>query len=343
MGNREPEFNNLLSILRREKPERPTLFEFFLNRELYETLADEKVKLKKDELRDFRVIISACKNAGFDYATIPTSYTKTLKFLRNPSNEKASKSLNEGFVITDEKSFSNYQWPDPDVGNYEIYEKIEKELPDGMKLLACGPGGVLENAIDLVGYENLCILSLTEETLTQQIFDEIGRRLLRYYEIVSAFSSVGALISNDDWGFKTQTLLDPGMMRRFVFPWHKRIVEAIHAAGKPAILHSCGNRSEVMEDIIEDMKYDGLHSFEDIISPVETEWKKYHRRIAILGGIDMDYLANSNPETIVNRAKKLLELTSEEGSYALGSGNSISNYIPVNNFKAMTDVAIRKL
>jgi len=342
MKNRRPDFENLLSVLRKEKPGRPTLFEFFLNRELYEKLADDKAKQNKDELRDFRVIISACKNTGYDYATIPTSYTNVLKFPRNPSNEKASKSLNEGFVITDEESFANYPWPDPEVGNYEIFDKLEKELPDGMKLIACGPGGVLENAIDLVGYENLCILGLTDETLTGQIFDEIGSRLLKYYEIVSAFAPIGAVISNDDWGFKTQTLLAPDMMRKFVFPWHKKIVEAIHRESKPAILHSCGNRSEIMEDIIEDMKYDGLHSFEDIISPVEVEWKRYHKRIAILGGIDMDFLSNASPESIAERARNLLKLTAEEGSYALGSGNSISNYIPYKNFRAMIGTAFHE-
>ena len=61
----------------------------------------------------------------------------------------------------------------------------------------------------------------------------------------------------------------PEHLRKFVFPWHKRIVETIHKFGKPAILHSCGNLIEVMDDIIEDMGYDAKHSFEDAIMPVE--------------------------------------------------------------------------
>lgn len=340
MEKRQPDFENLLHVLYKQKPGRPTLFEFFLNKDLYESLADWDVRTKNNELRDLLVIISACKNAGYDYATIPTSYTNTIKFSKKHSDEKESKSLNDGYVITDEESFDSYPWPDPETGNYEIYDKLEPELPNGMKLIACGPGGVLENAIELTGYENLCILSLTNETLIQKIFDEIGSRLLRYYEIVSTFSSVGALICNDDWGFKTQTLFDPEMLRRFVFPWHKKIVDAIHAMNKPAILHSCGNRSEIMEDIIEVMKYDGLHSFEDVISPVETEWKKFHERIAILGGIDMDFLSKATPDGIQKRAKNLLALTAKEGSYALGSGNSISKYIPIENFQAMTETAL---
>ena len=40
-------------------------------------------------------------------------------------------------------------------------------------------------------------------------FGAVGSRLVRYYEICAAYDTVGALISNDDWGFKSQTMLSP--------------------------------------------------------------------------------------------------------------------------------------
>lgn len=341
MKGREPDFENILKILGKGKPERPTLFEFFLNLNLYNRLADEKALQSKDDLRQFRIIISAFKNSGFDYATIPNSLTNTLWFKKGDTRQINTKSLNEGFLVTDAESFEKYDWPNPDKGNYELFESLEKETPAGMKLIACGPGGVLENAVELVGYENLCMLSLTDEELTGRVFDAIGSRLVRYYQIVSSFPVIGAVISNDDWGFKTQTMFSPEMLRKFVFPWHKKIADTIHSFQKPAILHSCGNLSGVMEDVIQ-MEYDGKHSFEDIISPVENEWKKYHQRIAILGGIDMNFLAVATPEEIRKRAGNLVDLTSKEGSYALGSGNSIPDYIPFENFMAMTQVAIER-
>lgn len=38
-----PDFENLLKVLRREVPKRPTLFEFFLNGPFYEKLAGKKL------------------------------------------------------------------------------------------------------------------------------------------------------------------------------------------------------------------------------------------------------------------------------------------------------------
>jgi uroporphyrinogen decarboxylase len=178
-----------------------------------------------------------------------------------------------------------------------------------MKFIVMGPGGVLENAIGLTGFDNLCYLLADDPALAEAIFNRVGEGIVAYYRQIAGCDSVGALISNDDWGFKTQTMLSPADMRRYVFPWHRRIVETGHAAGKPVILHSCGNLESVMEDVIE-MGYDGKHSYEDAIQPA-----------------------------VFRRSRAMLMKTGGEG-YALGSGNSIPSYVPHENYFAMVAAAV---
>jgi uroporphyrinogen decarboxylase len=149
---------------------------------------------------------------------------------------------------------------------------------------------------------------------------------------------VGALVSNDDWGFKTQTMMAPSDMRKYVVPWHKKIAEVIHKAGKPAILHSCGNFKYIMDDIIEDIQYDAKHSFEDTIMPVEVAYETYGSRIAILGGLDVNFICRSSPDVIKKRAFSMLERAKGKGGYALGTGNSVPDYIPLENYLAMISV-----
>jgi len=184
------------------------------------------------------------------------------------------------------------------------------------------------------------MMYLQDPELTAQIFDGIGSRLVEFYSIVAAMDSVGACIVNDDWGFKTNTMFPPEMMEQFVFPYTRTIVEVIHKQGKPAILHSCGNLNEIMDVVIDDLKLDGKHSFEDAIIPVEKAYGQWHDRIAIMGGIDMDFLARKTPEEIRLRARKLLELTFDPGGFALGSGNSIPDYVPAENYLAMIRAAV---
>ena len=332
-----PDFGNILAVLRRERPSRPTLFEFFLNGPLYEKLAGLSFPKDSNSLERMRVLISAFKNAGYDYVTVPGSL---FAFPIREHRQEKTKSLTEGSLIHDRKDFEAYDWPNPDDFDYSSLNKISSELPDGMKLMVFGPCGVLENVMQLVGYETICYIIADDPKLAEDIFEAVGSRLVRYYELSAIYNTVGVLMSNDDWGFKTQTMLSPNDMRKFVFPWHKQIVSVAHAAGKPAILHSCGCLTSVMDDVIDDMGYDGKHSYEDTIQSVESFYAQYHDRIAVLGGIDLDFICRSTPEKIYRRSKKILERAESQGAYALGTGNSVPAYVPDKNYFAMIQAAL---
>ncbi len=337
---RQPDFNNLLSVFRRQVPSRPTLFEFFLNDRLHEILVgDELEAIKKEsESKPLQLVIRAFLHAGYDHVTLRGA--ADFWFEKPEENGKETISLNAGHKIYDRESFDSYDWPDPDAQDYSRLAELASELPGGMKIIVYGPGGVLENAIQLVGYENLCYMVFEDPELVADIFAAIGSRLARYYEICARYDTVGALISNDDWGFNTQTMLSPSDMRKYVIPWHKKIVNAIHASGKPAILHSCGNLDTVMDDIIA-LGYDAKHSFEDNIIPVEEAYKKWGDRIAILGGIDLNFVCRATPEEIAKRCRNMLELTSKKGGYALGTGNSIPYYVPTENYFSMINTVLK--
>ena len=328
-----PDFNNILAVLSKSKPVRPTLFEFFLNGPLYERLAGD-VPVRSEDIRGYLSTIHGFRNAGYDYATLK------IPGFGFPSGERrrgASVSLNEGAVIKDRSSFDTYAWPDPREADYGFLDKLAPELPEGMKFILHGPCGVLENAIRLVGYEDLCFMTIDDMPLVSDIFEAVGSRLVEYYKSCVSHEAVGAIIGNDDWGFKSQTMLPPEQMRSLVFPWHKQLVSVAHAAGKPAILHSCGCLTDVMDDIIDDMKYDGKHSYEDTIQPVEDAYDQYHDRIAILGGIDVDFVCRSTPEDVYERSLQMLK---HDKAYALGTGNSVPEYVPDENYFAMIRAAL---
>lgn len=214
---REPCFENLLQVLRREVPDRPTLFELFLNGPLYERLVGPdkaaEIAATTDGLASFRLMMHGYCAAGYDYSTIHGS---DFHFRLGEVHMKKTRSLNEGALISDRATFESYPWPDPDTFDYSRLETLASELPEGMKFIVMGPGGVLENVIQMVGYEPLCYMIFDDPRLVQDTFDAVGSRLVRYYEICGRYGSVGAMISNDDWGFKTQTMLSVEDMRRYV-------------------------------------------------------------------------------------------------------------------------------
>jgi uroporphyrinogen decarboxylase len=334
----QPDFEQLLRVLRRQPTDRPVLYELFMNYRLYvDAAGHEPTYYAPDQLGEVAMIAHGFANLGYDYFT-PWRWSD-FRFAKGDKHKAQSISQNEGGLIFDRASFEAYAWPDADAAAYVDTMKLAQLMPDGVKMVPSGPGGVLENTIDLVGFERLCFMILDEPDLAQDVFDAVGSCLLGYYRHCLAQDVVGAIMVNDDWGFKTQTMLSTEQMRRYVFPWHKKIVAAAHEAGRPAILHSCGYPGDIFEDIIQDMAYDAKHSYEDTIIPPEQAYERWGDRIAIMGGIDVDFLCRSSAQQIHNRARKLLAQTGASGGYALGSGNSIPEYIPRENYLAMVQAA----
>jgi uroporphyrinogen decarboxylase len=124
-----------------------------------------------------------------------------------------------------------------------------------------------------------------------------------------------------------------------------RIPCRAHRPGHPRrlqtdILHSCGHFSRIIEDVIQDMQFDGRHSYEDGIMPVEEAYELYHQRIAILGGIDVDFVCRASPEQVYRRSRSMLERAAGRGGYALGTGNSVPDYVPDSGYFAMLRAAL---
>lgn len=249
--------------------------------------------------------------------------------------------MNEAPAFTDRAAERDYRWREPEEAYDSRYMKEAAAcLPPGMKLIAYGPDGMLENMIRLIGFDNLCYAVADDPEWVGEISEKVGSRLVHYYKTVSADPAVGACIVNDDWGFHSQPMLSPEDMRRYIVPWHKKMVEAIHGNGKPAILHSCGRLDALMDDIIDVCRYDAKHSYEDKILPVEEAYERYHDRIAILGGIDVDFVCRRTEGEIFKRSAAMLERTRARGGYALGTGNSVPEYVPDDKYFAMIRAAV---
>ena len=80
-----------------------------------------------------------------------------------------------------------------------------------------------------------------------------------------------------------------------------------------------------------------LHSFEDTIKTVEETKRIYGDRIAVLGGIDIDFLCRADEAAVRRRTRTTLDKCQLGGGYCLGTGNSVANYIPLDNYLAMLD------
>jgi uroporphyrinogen decarboxylase len=239
-------------------------------------------------------------------------------------------------VITNWEQFEKYPWPDGRTWDTGTLEWFEKNLPDDMCIIA-GGGHFCEYLCWLMGYETLCFALHDQRDLVEAIYRRVLDLEIAACRTALQCKRVRMFWGSDDMGFKTGLMFSPADMRRFVLSGHKRLAELAHQAGCLYLLHACGNRADIIEDLIEDVRVDALHSWEDAIEPVTEAKKSYGHRLGLLGGIDVDFLCRASESEIRRRVRDTLAVCQPGGGYCLGSGNSVANYIPVANYLAMLD------
>lgn len=261
--------------------------------------------------------------------------TDTTAIEQQSRGERQWANEHEG-VIRSWKDFDSYPWPDPAGMDLSSLDWAETHLDPRMKVyLPCH--SVFELTSWIFGYEQLCYLFYDDPDLVDAVVEKIGAIRLAMAAVYCDYNCVGVLFGGDDMGFKTGLLASKEFFTGKVLPWYTRMTDLAHRKGKLMLLHNCGNIESLMEDFIETVKLDGRHSFEDVITPVTEAKRRYGDRIALLGGIDMDLLCRGTEEQIRRKVRQTLDVCMPGGGYCLGAGNTVANYIPLENYLVMLD------
>ncbi len=343
-----PDYRHFADVMRNQRPARLPLYEHIISPGIMERILDKQFApllsgCRSDVSQFFLHYCRFFKEMTYDVVSFESCITEVLP-------DGGALSGGKPGPIQNRSDFDSYPW-------HEIPELFWKRaaprfdalmacLPDGMKAVGGIGNGAFEISEDLVGLEYLPFMQVDDPELYSDLFQKIGdtmfviwaRFLGRYkdYFIACRFG--------DDLGFKSSLLTNPSTLRGHIFPQYKRIIDLVHSAGRPFLFHSCGCIFEVMDDVI-NLGIDAKHSNEETIAPFQRWLEDYGNRIGLLGGFDMDFLCTKNETEVYKEVQEQgKKFRASARGYALGSGNSIPDYIPIENYLAMVRAvqAIRK-
>jgi len=363
----KPNFKRLDSVLHLEEPlDRVPFYDLFADPEVIEAITGGELRLKyvniydvvrsilKGDTRyiqalehDIDLQIRFYTSLGYDYIvlSIPSPFPRTNIILAEDvaTLKRPKRVWQDEYrgVVENRDDFEKYPWPDlsevQDVYMF-LYKIMARHIPEDVMIIPLTPGGVLENVMWLMGFVPFSKALRRDRKLVEDMFKQVGKVLLFLCKISAELDKVGAMSMGDDMGFKSGPFISPEILRTLVFPWHRECVASVHRYGKPFILHSCGNLKIVMEDLISYVGIDAKHSFEDASYPVVEYKDVYGDRIAILGGVDMDKLSRAPLDEFIEYVKEVIRRCAPGGGYALGCGNSVANYIKLENYLAMIKI-----
>ena len=338
-----PDYRHMVDVAYNRRPERLPLYEHYINPAFMEQATGTRFEElaggdDRDLARFFAFYCGFYRDMTYDTVSYEVGIVDILPGGGALLGEHPG-------PIQNRADFERYPWEELPARFWAVAERrfqaLAAALPPGMKALG-GPGyGVFEIAEDLVGYEHLAYMSFDDPELYADLYRQIGdlmvtiwRTFLARYADLFAICRVG-----DDQGYKVSTLVAPRVIRAHIVPQYRKLIALVHAAGRPFLWHSCGNIFSIMDDII-DAGIDAKHSNEDVIAPFGTWIERFGDRIGLVGGIDVDILCRETPDRIYERVVEIgRHFRQAARGYALGSGNSIPEYVPVEGYLAMVRAA----
>lgn len=335
----QPDHRHFDDVMRNVRPQRLPFYEHIIAPGVMEAVlgrrfADLISGKVADRAEFFRHYCGFFREMTYDVVSFEVCITEVLP-------ESGALSGGRPGPIQNRSDHESYPWDElPRIYEqhaFAIFDALVEALPGGMKAVGGVGNGVFEIAEDLVGLEYLPYMQVDDPELYSDLFARIGDLMQNIWiPFLKRYAdSFAACRFGDDLGFKTSLLTNPGTVRRRIIPQYRRLIDAIHSFGKPFLWHSCGCVFEVMEEVIA-LGIDAKHSNEDAVAPFDRWIRDYGNRIGLLGGFDMDFLCQKSPDEIFDEVRRLGRIFRETArGYALGSGNSIPDYVPAENYLAM--------
>ena len=337
------DFRNMLAVLANNRPARLPVYEHIISPKIMEKiLGVEFASLEDGSQADLKQFFTQyCRffrQMTYDTVSFEVCITEILPDHGALMGSRLGPIQNRG-------DFERYPWDElPELfwKNAENkFQALGECMPPGMKALGGVGNGVFEISEDLVGFQYLAYMQADDPELFANLYRKIGDLMMTiWHGFLERYTGVFAICRvGDDLGFKTGTLVSPRTIRQHVIPQYRRVISQIKQAGMPFLWHSCGKIFAIMDDMI-GLGIDAKHSNEDIIAPFDQWIELYSKRIGLLGGIDVDLLCQKNPAEIVEAVfENGYRFRETARGYALGSGNSIPDYVPVDGYLAMIEGA----
>lgn len=241
----------------------------------------------------------------------------------------------------DTLDLDNWEIPAVPVKKMEALKPRAKEAHDkGLFTIFSPPylGGVLSLSQRLIGYQDILMMMLTDPERFEEIISRLADYELRMYQalIDTLGDTLDAVVFGDDLVTQTGFFFRPEIYREMIKPYHKKIVDSIHARGNyKVIYHCCGAIAPLLEDFI-DCGYDAVNPIQlsaTGMGDTAALKQKYGDRISFWGGScdTQKGLPVYTPEQVREEVRRRVNDFSGNGGFVLCSVHNLQRDVSPEN------------
>ena len=335
---RKPDFERYLTALNCREPDRVPLGDFYMDLLAKERFLGRKLVTLEDEVEFWTT-------AGFDFVPSPAGLIEVAGALtakpgitKTAEGEEVTRQWMDEHagIITTWEQFEKFQWPSVDEFNFPKWETFGKILPSGMKAVAV-LGRIYTTVWMLMGADTFYGSLESNEALVSAMFETVGR--IQYVTLLRLldYPSIGAIVNPDDIAHNAGWLIHPKYFRKYIFPWYKKMATECRNKGVGFVLHSDGDCTDAMDDIIE-CGFQGFNPIQPNCMDIVEVKKRWGKSICLIGNINLDStLTLGSPQDVRAEVYERIRTIAPGGGYMMASSNSITDYVPLENMKALFD------
>ena len=236
-----------------------------------------------------------------------------------------------------------FDWPDPAqyIDPAECRRRVDM-APEGKVCLGMMWAAHFQDACASFGMEtammNMIACPEVYEAVNEKIVDFYLKAGEIFYEATK--HRLNAVLIGNDMGSQRGLMLSPEMIRRFVIPGCRKLVEQAHSYGLKVIYHSCGGIVDIIPDLI-DAGVDIIHPMQAMAAGMDPENLKslFGNAVSFCGGVDTQrLLVHGSAEDVAAKVRELRTLF-PTGLIISPSHEALLPDVPPANIKAMFDEA----
>ena len=230
----------------------------------------------------------------------------------------------------------------PDISkkeNFSDWEKDLKNLSGEYLVLPSGYAGIYERSYFITGWNEFMTNIALEPKAIGELLDKVTE-----YKIAAAKKAVAlgfkVAHTSDDIGTQCGGFFSDEMFKNIILPRLKRHWEVFNDAGLPIMMHSCGNITHYIPDLINI----GLKILEPVQPVMDLGYlkKEFGKDLIFYGGIDTQRLPYLHPDEVRQMAKDTIRTLGKGGGLIVSTSQEIMNDVPVENIKALVETIIRE-
>jgi len=221
-----------------------------------------------------------------------------------------------------------------------VMRRIEAilEASEGTGIGWCYTFGGPSNVAAQIGYNDYYLKLYEDPDFVHEFIKRNQDSMAPIMETVLDYKP-DAIFLSVDLCYKTGLAMRMEMAEEFILSYLRVFAGMAVERNIPVLMHSDGDNTEMMETWIA-MGVSALHPIEpcDKFNIFDIK-KKWGDRIALMGNIDCQLLANGTGDEIRADVLEHMEALSAGGGYICGSSHDIDDNISLDNLCAMIDTA----